>query len=247
MLRLSPMASIDRIGAVLIIDPDEAIRHLLAALLGRAGFATEEAGDGDGLQIAAARYFDVIIRDVDLTPRNRLRSLRELDGLAPEMLRRTVITTAAPASALERRMAARPFAVLSKPFDLDVVIETVRECCGHGRQRRHPVPAAAPSPDDEGSPIVSLIDSSTVDLTRLEGFVRSVPRLRALLAREASSMRELLLRNEVRRSALELSVLFDRAAQVEADGKRAAVFLGAAVVAADLAGRVPPVTASRDQ
>lgn len=110
-------------SSVLIVDPDESIRHMLSALLGRAGFRTESADqvDGDG-------YFDVIVRDVNLAPRERESTMQELERMAPELLRRTVIITTDPGSLARDRLAAEPFALLRKPFDVALLVETVRQC-----------------------------------------------------------------------------------------------------------------------
>jgi len=202
-------------GAVLIIDPDHSIRQLIATMLRRAGFTVECASDGDGAG-AAERHFDAIVRDVSLTPRDREETLQELAGMAPQVLRRTVITATGPLSLLKRPAIPKPFAVLRKPFEIDALVETVRQCCKASVGRR-----------DDGAGQVSL--------SRLQRFVQSVPQMRELLAAEAGTMKELLLRHQLRLTALDLAHVLGEASVVEHDRVRAAVFRGAARVAAELA------------
>jgi DNA-binding NtrC family response regulator len=213
-------------GAVLIIDPDHSIRQLIATLLQRAGFTVEcaPAGEGDG---RPERHFDVIVRDISLTPRDREQTLQELASMSPQLLRRTVITTTGPLSLLKRRTISKPFAVLRKPFDIDALVETVRQCLD-GRRAAGAEALAPAVASDDGLP-------GQVSLTRLHRFVRSVPQLRELLAGEAGTIKELLLRHQLRLTALDLAHVLGEASAVERDGMRAAVFRGAARVAAELA------------
>jgi hypothetical protein len=74
-----------------------------------------------------------------------------------------------------------------------------------------------------------------VDLHTLERFVASVPALRDALSAPMSSPCELLLLSEIRRTVRELSNALQVAADGEPNRVRAAVFLAASMVAADLA------------
>jgi hypothetical protein len=86
-----------------------------------------------------------------------------------------------------------------------------------------------------------------MNITGLQRFVRSVPQLRALLTAGAASTDELLLRNELRRIARELSDRLDEAAEDESDHASAAVLRGASLLAADIGvAPLPLVPAARD-
>lgn len=219
-------------GSVLIIDNDKSVRQMIAALLKRAGFTTEfQSADRDGSSAPLDRRFDVVIRDVNLAPRCRESAIRELEQTPPELLLRTVITTTFPAALRKHTTRVRPFAILPKPFDIDLLVETVRQC-----RDRSPRPRS-----DRKQPNATReeADRANDDFAQIRKFVADVPRLRDLLSAEHASPQELLLRNEMRRTALELAHVLNQAAQFERNRGHAAVLLGAALIGAQLAGRSP--------
>lgn len=213
-------------GSVLVVERDASIRLMLQALLRRAGF-TVQVADGDALPLPDDDGFDVLVRDVNLPPHDREAMLQELVRVPAERMQRTVLTTTTPAVLVAQSERVRPFAVIAKPFDIDVLIRTIGQCAERARESRSArTPRKTPPP--------AAIDSK-VGAAQLRKFVRSVPTLRALLASEAGSTRELFLRSEMRRTALELASVLDNAARGERDGTRAAILGGAALVAAELA------------
>lgn len=214
------MASLPRSdGLVLVIEPDESIRQLLAELLRRAGLSTVFVDDWDAAVAALDARGDVIIADGTV-----LRSDPE-----QHVLQRTVITTAIPAALEAGRPAVRPFAVLRKPFDIELLVETVRSCRG-----------SSLSASADGGAKRDHAGGRTIDVGHVSRFLGSMPELEALLSEEPGSARELLLRDEIRRTARELARAFDQAAQREGDGQRAAILLGAALAAAQLASSERP-------
>ena len=79
-----------------------------------------------------------------------------------------------------------------------------------------------------------------VDLRALQRFVANVPALRDALAAPMPSAHELVLRSEIRRTILALSDALQAAADDERNRTRAAAYLAASTVAAELAaGRLP--------
>ncbi|HET7434240.1 MAG TPA: hypothetical protein VFN10_05945 [Thermoanaerobaculia bacterium] len=213
-------------GAVLIIDPDESIRQLIATLLRRDGFTVECAAPHE----ARSRLgrFDVIVRDVNLAPAAREQSLQELERSAPQ-LQRTVILTTGTASQLNESGIPASFAVVRKPFDVNVLLETVRQCCdGRPRARKSGGSSSRKYGESDASPGVSV--------DGLQHFVRTAPGIRALLANDASSMPELYLRKELRRTAVQLAELLSEVALGEQDRTRAAVLRAAALVAGEIGG-----------
>lgn len=132
----------------------------------------------------------------------------ELAATAPAILRRTIVMTTQA-----RLQQAAAFAVILKPFDFEELVRVTAACV---RQSR----------DERG-----------IDLGSLRHFVASVPDLRRELASGTGSMGELLLVSEMRRTILELSAALHAAAEVQPSRTRAAAFLAASAVAADLAQR----------
>jgi hypothetical protein len=122
-------------------------------------------------------------------------------------LSRTVITTTAQERALNESEAGNAFAVIRKPFDIEELMRVVVECA---RQ-------------------------TAVDISTLQRFVTSLPSLRSVLTAPTPSPRELMLRGEMRRTILKLSVAFHAVAQTELSRTQAAAFLHASAAAAELA------------
>jgi len=85
--------------------------------------------------------------------------------------------------------------------------------------------------------------SRILDMRAVRRFVASVPSLRDTLAAPIVSPDEWMLRGEMRRTMSELSGVFRTAADDEPNDTRAAVFIAAAMVAAQLASvRAPGAT-----
>lgn len=106
---------------VLIVEDDDCTRSLLATIVEYHGFRATVASDGSS---AIARikngHFAVVILDLLLPAQNGFEVLRHIRCTHPDLLRRTIVVTAA---------AARTFAdcreldevrkVLLKPIDID--------------------------------------------------------------------------------------------------------------------------------
>lgn len=203
-------------NSILLIESDESIAVLVSTVLRRAGFVTRVVPDADAAApLLREMRFDVIVRDLVLTPSNREQALAELTATAPELLRRTVIATTARDSALAAIPPQSVFAVVPKPFDLRQLVDVVTACA-----------AASPEAARRELP---------VDLESLERFVRTAPRLRDLLKLAPASEHELVLRAEMRRTVMALSATLDVAAEHEPSGSRAAVMRAVSAMAANVA------------
>jgi DNA-binding response OmpR family regulator len=192
--------------SALVVDPDAGIRKMISVLLRRGGFRTQCFSGIEAVSAVVQRRFDVIVRD--------LHDVTDLTGTPAAILRRTVIVTTAPERLMQGR-TTNAFAVLRKPFDIDALVQTVTACARAQREERSRAPGA--------------------EIRSLRHFMESVPALRNTLAAVPVTPRELLLHTEMRRTILKLSTAFYRAAEAEASSMRAAAFLAASVVAAELA------------
>jgi CheY-like chemotaxis protein len=206
-------------GSVLIVEADAAIRGLIAAVLEHVGFHTAGVDD---LQSAEAMpdlsTFSVIVRDLNLAPAERRRSLQELAATEPELLRRTVVMTTAPVRAETALATGTVFAIVSKPFDIETLVNAVQACARGARPSRSEAETEA-----------------SVKLDSLQRFARSVPSLQRLLSVPVGGQREAALRAEMRRTLGALSAILTEAAHVEASRTRAAAFRAASTVATRLA------------
>lgn len=133
----------------------------------------------------------------------------------PHLLSRTVFTATAQERLLNETDAANAFAVILKPFEIEELMRVIIDCA---RQ-------------------------TAVDISTLHRFVTSLPTLRSVLTAPTPSPRELMLRGEMRRTILKLSVAFHAVAQTRLSRTQAAAFLHASAAAAELASDLFPRSA----
>ena len=110
---------------ILVGEDDEGIRDVLELLLADEGFGVQLAGDGEtALAEALARPPDLILLDVVMPKLDALElcaAYRERGGTAP-----VVLVTASPPDEITTIGAACGAAAhILKPFDIDMVLETV--------------------------------------------------------------------------------------------------------------------------
>jgi signal transduction histidine kinase/ActR/RegA family two-component response regulator len=114
---------------VLVADDEPAVAGLLAEVLEQAGARTSVVMDGlAALQVVLADPPDAIVCDLNMPQLRGDELLAELRDRAPQIASRIIFSTgdlqaASGAARFERH--GRP--CLAKPFDLQVVIQTVRE------------------------------------------------------------------------------------------------------------------------
>jgi CheY-like chemotaxis protein len=111
---------------VLIVEDDESIRQLVAYALGDEGHEIDEAVDGrTALAVIALRPPDVIVLDMKMPGMDGwefARTYRQQYGDRTPMI---VFTAATDAAARAAEVGAE--AIVSKPFDLDALIERVSQ------------------------------------------------------------------------------------------------------------------------
>lgn len=162
--------------SVLIIDGDPAIRGLIETLLKRAGFPTLFTADIDSATILLdTNTFAVILRDLNLTPSQQRRSLELLAASAPEQLRRTVLLTTAPVCAAAEIAPGTVFAIVSKPFDNEELVEVVRSCVRDAHDGNN-----AAVNHRRSSPPPRVSESGTSALRRLDALPRFARKMRSL-------------------------------------------------------------------
>jgi len=113
---------------ILVIDDEQAVRHVLRDLLASEGYLVIEAADGaQGLNCLRATCPDVVILDLMMPRMNGwafAEECRRMDscGELPIIAMSAVYDVEGAAAAL-RALNVR--ACLAKPFDLDVLLEQV--------------------------------------------------------------------------------------------------------------------------
>jgi two-component system response regulator CpxR len=115
--------------AILIVEDDAAIRRLVRMVLERIGYKVEVASDGvEAVLKMGLNEFDVIILDLMMPNLDGFAFINTMAEHDPERLRRIIVTSAASPAIINERLAARPFDVLAKPFDINDLARRVRSC-----------------------------------------------------------------------------------------------------------------------
>jgi CheY-like chemotaxis protein len=127
-------ASPDRPPVVLIVEDDPRITHVLALRLRAAGHIALTAPDGvDGLRLAVAHRPDLIIMDIWTPVSTGISAAHHLKevGLGEIPI---IFITASRADALRRQaMDAGAVAFFEKPYDGEVLLETIERTLRHTR------------------------------------------------------------------------------------------------------------------
>jgi DNA-binding response OmpR family regulator len=114
---------------LLIVEDDEGISHLLKTVLSRHGFDVDSVGDGaTGIARLRSNDYSAVLLDLMLPKINGFEVIHEMRSWAPELLRRTIIITAASEATLRDFDRSQVFALLRKPFDLGELVTTIHAC-----------------------------------------------------------------------------------------------------------------------
>ena len=124
-------------GTVLIVEDDDGIRSLLAAVAEREGFRCRVAGDGGGALEAlgdGGGEPDVILLDLVMPNVDGFSVLGHLDAHAPHLLQRVIVLTAAADSHFRNRPEMeRVWCVRRKPLEIDDLRAQMTRCAEAAR------------------------------------------------------------------------------------------------------------------
>ena len=136
---------------ILIVEDDNAIRTLLMAALRREPLDVHSAADGlAALDLARENDYAVILLDLMLPRVNGYEFLEGLDAVRPSVSPVVIVMTAFDATAIKRLGPMRVQAILHKPFDVERVVEMVRDCAVL-HQEHSGVPARDTSSPEESA------------------------------------------------------------------------------------------------
>jgi DNA-binding response OmpR family regulator len=113
---------------ILVVDDDDAIRHMVERVLRREHFDVESARDGfEAIEKLARNDYGTVLLDLMMPRVDGLGVLRflETEHQAPP---RVIVMTANLQTASETATAQPVFRVLPKPFDIRELVSHVREC-----------------------------------------------------------------------------------------------------------------------
>lgn len=128
-------------SGVLVIEDDKALCRLFELMLKRDGLTAEVVQRGDDGADAIERdgdRYDAILLDLMLPGMNGADILSRVRMKKPHLLDRILVISAAPVQmlqAIEKDGDVR--GVFRKPFDLDSVVTTLRECVRDRAARHH--------------------------------------------------------------------------------------------------------------
>ena len=129
---------------ILIIDDQEAIRMFLAATLESRGYRVATAGTGaEGLAAAASEAPDLVLLDLRLPDMGGLEVLARLRDAEPGLCV-VVLTSYGRTEAAVEAMRLQAFDFVTKPVNLDQLLEVIHKGLDTGEsQRRRRAPDAA--------------------------------------------------------------------------------------------------------
>jgi CheY-like chemotaxis protein len=116
---------------VLLVDDNEATCTLVTALLQR-DFVTDVCSEGaEAIEKLKTGKYAAIVLDLLMPPPNGYDVMDTLLSTRPEMLKRTVVMTAALSAREKERLKNYPIAeVVAKPFDVEALLAAVKKCAG---------------------------------------------------------------------------------------------------------------------
>jgi DNA-binding response OmpR family regulator len=113
---------------VLVLDDDVAMQKLVKMLLKRDGYRVDVVGDGrdaiNSLEKNKNAYAAVVL-DLMMPTEGGMTVIKHLREEHPEVLQKVIVLTATPGAVL-KGIAKEVFAVITKPFQADDLLATVR-------------------------------------------------------------------------------------------------------------------------
>ena len=125
----------DNTKNVLVLEPDESIQNLFAAILKRDGYRLTRVRDGkEAVRELERRSFTAIIIDISLGPsslergsRRGLGFLHHLQRHAPDLLARVIVVSALAPRDVPRGLPSF-CSFLRKPFELEELRKAIATC-----------------------------------------------------------------------------------------------------------------------
>ncbi|MEX1275999.1 MAG: sigma-54 dependent transcriptional regulator [Bacteroidota bacterium] len=115
----------------LVVDDEPSSRLNIRDLLSMERFAVDEAGDGlDGLEMVKRNSYDVVLLDIRMPKMDGLTTLKNIKLLQP-MLPVIVFTAFGSSDRAIEAMKSGAFDYLTKPFDIDELVEVIRRAVEH--------------------------------------------------------------------------------------------------------------------
>jgi two-component system nitrogen regulation response regulator GlnG len=179
--------------AVLVVDDDRSIPHLVTKALASSQIETLTAQSGkDALEILQKRRIDVVLLDFmlpDVTGLDLFREIRAIDPKMPVV----IITVMGGSDTAIEAMKLGAFDYLAKPLDLDRVETLVRQALEIRRLRSVPVELDAQTPGAGNADLMIGNSSQMLEVYKTVGRVASQD-IPVLILGESGTGKELVAR-----------------------------------------------------
>jgi CheY-like chemotaxis protein len=115
---------------ILVADDEPSIRTLITRFLVRQDFEVDPVNDGaEAIERLDHHSYDALVLDLMMPRVDGFGVLKHIHETNPDMASRTVVVTAFPKTAATE--LHEPCRVLSKPFDLNDLLDAIEECLTH--------------------------------------------------------------------------------------------------------------------
>jgi CheY-like chemotaxis protein len=112
---------------ILLVDDERSLSDLIRDFLTSAGYEIDQAMDGEeGIRMLTANVYDGLVIDIRMPRKDGLEVLRELQGTTP-VVPSLIITGLATNEEIDQAKDLGVDRVLRKPFQLDELLQAVRE------------------------------------------------------------------------------------------------------------------------
>ena len=140
-----------RIGRILVVDDEPAIRALLKKIIERRGYVVDDARDGaEAIEFLQEHRYDLLLIDLMMPNVNGFELVdylaREVERPLPAVI---VITAAAESTPLRQLDPSIVHSVIRKPFDIDVIADLVDAAATTSRE-------GSEAEDDESDNLIAF-------------------------------------------------------------------------------------------
>lgn len=114
---------------VLLVEDDPGVQALLVEIVKRDGWTIECASDGvAAVRLLRTKNYAVVLLDLMLPKMNGFEVLQEMQACLPDLLKRTIVITAASERTLRDFDDRMVFMLIRKPFELAQLRRAVGDC-----------------------------------------------------------------------------------------------------------------------
>lgn len=112
---------------ILVVDDEEPVRNLLAAVLGKLGRVDLTADGVQALELISRHYFDLIVSDLEMPEMGGLQLLARLRQDYPQAAEKLIFFSAAISSDLARRLEEQGVGYLRKPASVAEILAAAQQ------------------------------------------------------------------------------------------------------------------------